>query len=197
MLTLAGLAIIFGLGAAIIINMLSVVAGASLGIDVSAMIFVLNNFTIAPLAGNSSSLSTPLLALMLVLFGLLGWAAYKLGRTQPTVSYNTWDCGYYKQDSRQEYTATAFSKPFRVAFSFFLRPYRTTKKSGESLYHIKTVSYETHTTMIFKKYIYKPFLVLTFNSAKVMRRIQPGSIHVYLAYILVTLFLLIIFMRKF
>ena len=70
--------------------------------------------------------------------------------------YKTWDCGYYKLDSRNEYTATAFSKPFRIAFSFFLLPYRKTEKIMESFYHIKSFTYETHTTMIFKKYIYAP-----------------------------------------
>ncbi|MDD5258844.1 MAG: proton-conducting transporter membrane subunit [bacterium] len=196
MLFLAGLTIIFGLGAAVIINILSRVAGASLGIDTSAMVFSVNNITIHPLAGNAMSLSPLTMALILVLCGLLGWIIYKVYRKR-AISYNTWDCGYYRLDARHEYTATGFSKPLRIAFSFFLRPYRTTKKSGESFYHIKSMTYETHTTPVFKKYIYKPVLAITFKSAKFMRRIQPGSIHVYLAYIAITIFVLIILIRKF
>ncbi|MBI3990625.1 MAG: hypothetical protein HY350_00595 [Candidatus Omnitrophica bacterium] len=116
---------------------------------------------------------------------------------QKPCAYKTWDCGYYKLDSRSEYTATAFSKPFRIAFSFFLLPYRRTQKIRESFYHVKSFAYETHTTKIFKKYVYEPLLALVFKSARAMRKIQPGSIHLYIAYIFATVLLLIIFMRKF
>ena len=70
--------------------------------------------------------------------------------------YKTWDCGYYKLGARNEYTATAFSKPFRIAFSFFLMPYRRTQKIRESFYHVKAFTYQTYTTKVFKKYIYEP-----------------------------------------
>jgi len=111
--------------------------------------------------------------------------------------YGTWDCGYYTLTSRNEYTATAFSKPFRVAFSFFLRPYRKTEKIRESFYHVKTFKYETFTTPVFKKYMYRPILAVTFGSARTFRRMQPGSIHLYIAYIFVTIVALIVFMKVF
>ena len=134
---------------------------------------------------------------VLAAFGLTGFAVYMLfGRKKASV-YKTWSCGYYKLDSRNEYTATAFSKPFRIAFSFFLLPYRKTRKIKESFYYIKSFAYETHTKKIFKEYIYKPLLAMVFNSARFMRRIQPGSIHLYLSYILATVLFLIIFMYKF
>jgi len=126
--------------------------------------------------------------------GVVGFGIYKLlGRGRRV--YKTWDCGYYKLDARNEYTATAFSKPFRIAFSFFLLPYRKTQKIRESFYHVKSITYETYTTKVFKKYVYEPLLALVFKTAKSMRRLQPGSIHLYLGYIFVTLLLLIIFMR--
>ncbi|MDD5131270.1 MAG: proton-conducting transporter membrane subunit [bacterium] len=197
MLFLAGLTIIFGLGAAIIINPLSQVAGFSLGVNTTGLDFSLNNITIQPLAGNKAVLAPLIIALILILCGLLGFAVYRAFRKKTSIPYNTWDCGYYQLDERHEYTATGFSKPFRIAFSFFLRPYRATKKIGDSFYHIRSMTYETHTTLVFKKYIYEPALGLTFKSARFMRRIQPGSIHVYLAYIAITIFLLILFVRKF
>ena len=42
-----------------------------------------------------------------------------------------------------------------------------------------------------------PYLPLVFKTAKSMRRIQPGSIHLYLVYIFATVLLLIIFMHQF
>ncbi|MCX5698803.1 MAG: proton-conducting transporter membrane subunit [Candidatus Omnitrophica bacterium] len=197
MFFLALFAVIFGLAAALIIKLLAKVSGSALGIDISNMGFSLNNFTLSPQAGKSIYLSTPLLALWLIILGTAGFVFYMLLGRKKAVIYKTWDCGYYKLDSRNEYTATAFSKPFRIAFSFFLLPYRKTQKIRESFYHVKSFSYDTHTTPVFRKYIYEPLLAVIIKSAKSMRRIQPGSIHLYLAYIFSALLLLIIFMHKF
>jgi hydrogenase-4 component B len=197
MFFLAGLCVIFGFAAAPILGFLAKVAGASMGIDSTRMIFSVNNFVLIPQTCKNIYLSTPLFALALLVMGILSFVAYNLfGRKKPVI-YKTWDCGYYKLDARNEYTATAFSKPFRIAFSFFLRPYHKTQKIRESFYHIKSFSYETHTTPVIRKYIYYPIIAWVFKSAKFMRRIQPGSIHLYLAYILITVVLLIVFIHKF
>lgn len=194
---LAVLAVVFGLAAAAVIKILAKVAGAATGIDTNGMTFSLNNFTISPQIGKSICLSTPLIGLALITLGVAGFAAYRLLGRQKARAYKTWDCGYYKLDSRNEYTATAFSKPFRIAFSFFLLPYRRTEKVRQSYYHVKSFAYETHTTKVFKKFIYDPVIAMVLRSAKSMRRIQPGSIHLYLSYIFVTLLLLVIFIHKF
>jgi len=198
MFFLAFLCLVFGLSAVWIIKLLARVAQAATGIDVSNMRFSLNNFTLNPQTGNGVYLSAPLLAIVLVtLSGLAAFFVYVFLGRQKSASCNTWDCGYYKLDARNEYTATAFSKPFRIAFSFFLLPYRKTQKVRESFYHVKSFSYETHTTPIFRKYIYNPLVALIIRGAKFMRRAQPGSIHLYLSYIFVTVVLLLIFMHKF
>ena len=197
MFFLSVLIIIFGLAAVKIMKLLAKVAGGAIGLDTGAMSFSINNFILSPQAGKDIYLSTPLLLLMLILLGAAGFCIYMLFGRKRVVIYRTWDCGYYKLDSRNEYTATAFSKPFRIAFSFFLMPYRRTQKIRESFYHIKSFAYETHTTLVFKKYIYDPAIALVFRLAGSMKRIQPGSIHLYLGYIFITLLLLIIFMRQF
>jgi len=197
MLFLSCLIVVFALGAVLIMKLLARVAATAMNIDTSSMIFSLNNFTLSPQAGNATYLSVPLLALVLFVLGAIGFFIYRLFGREKVKIYQTWGCGYYKLGSRNEYTATAFSKPFRIAFSFFLLPYRKTQKIRESFYHVKSFAYETYTTPVFKKYIYKPVIALVFKSAKFMRRIQPGSIHLYLGYIFVTLLLLIIFMYKF
>ena len=193
----AGLTVVFGLAAVLIIKLLAKVAGAATGIDLANMSFSLNNFVLNPQTVKGTYLSAPGLALALVALGIVSFIAYNLFRGKNPVVNKTWGCGYYRLGPRNEYTATAFSKPFRIAFSFFLLPYRKTQKIRESFYHIKSFSYETHTTPVFKKYIYYPVISGIFKSAKFMRRIQPGSIHLYLAYIFVTVLLLIIFMPKF
>lgn len=197
MFILSFLAVIFGLAASSIIKFLVRVAGIAMNIDISNMSFSLNNFILSPQGGKSVYLSTPILASVLIIIGILGFVVYLLFGREKSIIYKTWDCGYYKLGSRNEYTGTAFSKPFRIAFSFFLLPYRKTQKVRESFYRVKSFAYETHTTLVFKKYVYDPLLALVLKSAKFMRRLQPGSIHLYLAYIFFVLLLLIIFMNKF
>ncbi len=195
MFFLAALTVAFGLGAGVIVSGLSVVAGSALNIDVSAMRFALDKFTLQVPQAETLRFSPLALALVLLVFAAAGSVFFTAGRKGRT--YRTWDCGYYKLDSRNEYTATAFSKPFRIAFGFFLLPYRKTQKIRESFYHVKSLTYETHTTPVFKKYIYEPVIGLTFRAARIMRRMQPGSIHLYLGYIFATVILLLVLMEKF
>ncbi|MCX5712469.1 MAG: proton-conducting transporter membrane subunit [Candidatus Omnitrophica bacterium] len=197
MLFLAFAAVVFGLFCAPIMRLLARVAGNAMGIDISSMKFSLNNLTVYPQAGKNIYLGNPFLAIVLILLGVLAFIGYRMFSRRKPVINKVWDCGYYKLDARNEYTATAFSKPFRIAFSFFLMPYRKSQKIRESFYHVKTFAYETHTTKVFRKYFYDPALVLIMRCAKMMRRLQPGSIHLYLAYIFITVLLLIIFMGKF
>jgi hydrogenase-4 component B len=194
MLFLALLTIGLGLAAGIIFKILAVVASGVIGVDAATMNFGLNNFMFMPGAVSSAHLSMPLIALIL---GVAAIGVYiGLGKSKIR-KYNTWDCGYYKIGPRNEYTATGFSKPFRIAFNFFLMPYRKVEKTRESPYYVKSFKYETFTISVFKKYIYVPLMGAILGTAKFMRRLQPGSIHVYIAYIFITILLLIIFMNKF
>jgi hydrogenase-4 component B len=191
------LALAFGVGAGLIMKLLMRVAEAVLGTSGGSASSVFSGFTINSPAGQSISLSIPLLVFFILIFGILGVVIYGL-KGKPKVSRSkTWDCGYYKLEARNEYTATAFSKPFRIVFSFFLLPYRTMQKVRESFYHVKSLKYETHTTPVFKKYIYKPMLGFALQIARLMRRIQPGSIHLYIGYIFITLIVLILLKGKF
>ncbi|MDD5595794.1 MAG: proton-conducting transporter membrane subunit [Candidatus Omnitrophica bacterium] len=197
MFSLAILTIVFGLAATFVIKLLTKVSGYALAVDTGRMNFSLNNFVISPKAEGGVYLSLPLLAFLVVILGVFAFCIYYFVGNKGLRRYETWGCGYYKLDARNEYTATAFSKAFRIAFSFFLLPYRRTQKIRESFYHVKSFSYETHTRLVFKQYIYAPILKLVFKSAKYARRMQPGSIHLYLGYIFVTLLLLLVFMQRF
>ncbi len=107
-----------------------------------------------------------------------------------------WGCGYYSLGPDNEYTGTAFSKPFRLSFSFMLRPYRRTETIREATYHVKSFKYEVHTTSMFKG-VYDRAIVLLFAAARQLRRLQPGSIHLYIGYIFITMLALILFMHRF
>jgi len=195
---LAVLTLVLGLGAGIIIKFITAVSAGVFALDASLFNFRLNNFVLSPKGSSGIYLSTPLIALGLLLFAaIIGCIFYVVSGKRKVRVNKTWGCGYYSLDSRTEYTATAFSKPFRIAFDFFLLPYRKTEKIRESFYHVSSFKYETHTTSIFKRYIYEPFIGLVLKAATVLKKIQPGSIHLYLSYIFITILFLIIFMNRF
>jgi len=195
MFFLAFLTIAFGLAAVQIIKLLAKVSSAVTGVDISGMRFALNNFTLKAYAGGGISFSPLSITFLIIILAMVFLFIKRLILKRKSSFYTTWDCGYYKLTARNEYTATAFSKPFRIAFSFFLLPYRKTQKIRESFYHVKSFTYETHITQVFRKYIYDPVIVLVFKTAKSIRFIQPGSINLYLLYIFVSLFLLIVFIH--
>jgi len=198
MLFLSLLALAFGLCAAIIIKILTVISASAIGVSSEGINFSINNFTLSPQASSGIFLSSPILAFILALTaGAVAIGVYLcFGKNKATVN-KTWGCGYYNLDARAEYTSTAFSKPFRIAFSFFLLPYTKTEKIKETAYYVKSFKYELYTTPIFKRYIYEPIIKSLLNISSYMRRFQPGSIHIYIAYIFVTIILLIVFMNRF
>ena len=195
---LAVLTVAFGLFASVIVRLITGVSASVMSPDARSFDFTLNNFVLSPKEGSGVYISAPAVAACLIILAVIvGCAVYAVsGRRKVRIS-KTWDCGYYRLDSRTEYTATAFSKPFRIAFDFFLLPYRKTEKIRESFYHISSFKYETHTTSIFKRYIYEPVIGLVLKTATLLKKIQPGSIHLYLSYIFITILLLIIFMSRF
>lgn len=167
--------ILLGIGASFFAPLILRISGAILGAEGTGASFYI------------VSVLPPAILATLIIFGAAIFFWFRFGLRTKQVSYNTWDCGYYAIDSRNEYTATAFSKPFRIAFSFFLLPYRKSEKIRDSFYHIRRFAYETHTTPIFKRYFYKPLINLVYSTAFKMRKLQPGSIHLYILYIFVTL----------
>jgi len=193
---LAILCIALGLGAAYFIVPISSVANFATGLNIAKINFSFNPFILAP---HPQIFLSPLLLsgilILLAAFFALGLRLF-FGKAKVTIG-PTWDCGYYKLTHRNEYTATGFSKPFRLAFSFFLFPFHKVQKIKESRYHIKSFAYETHTTKIFLEYFYKNFIAGIFGTGKYMRNIQAGSIHIYLGYICFTLLLLLIFIGRF
>jgi len=196
MIFLSVLAVCFGLLAPFILNILTKISAFIIGVDVTAVKFSFNNIS-AFIPQSNAYASASLLATMLIL-GVIFVATFiyfAFGKSKVS-SASTWDCGYYNLTSRNEYTSTAFSKPFRIAFSFFLKPYKKTEKIRDSFYHVKSYKYEVFTTPVFKRYIYDPILNLVLKSAGQMRKMQPGSIHLYIAYIFIAVILLIIFMYR-
>jgi hypothetical protein len=110
---------------------------------------------------------------------------------------DTWGCGRIGQTPRMEYTATAFAEPLRRVFAELYRPTKelTIDFHPESKYFVQSIEYRSEITPWFEKALYDPAVHWMKSAAKQVRRLQSGSLHLYLVYIAATLLLLLLSAR--
>lgn len=103
---------------------------------------------------------------------------------QRTLASETWTCGIVPT-ARMSYTATGFSKPVRLAFKEVLQPYRQ-RQVVQHAAHVSAgqqISYHTGMGDIFRSRLYNPLHEKLLGAAVIMRRMQAGSVQLYVAYI--------------
>jgi hydrogenase-4 component B len=106
----------------------------------------------------------------------------------------TWGCGG-ELTARTEYTATAFSKPLMMIFRAIYRPTREVEALAEvSPYFPREVRYRATIEPTFELYVYEPLTRGVMRVANGMKLLQAGSLHAYLAYVLVLGVLLLIWL---
>ena len=147
--------------------------------------------TTATTAATSASASISPLVVLLALAALslaaLGVVRLVGGRYIER-RYGTWDCGFEKLDVRMQYSATGFSKPFRIVFRFLFRPTRTLTVEGEHPYHPDSMEYTVRSESLIELYLYEPVVKFAHDlSNRAKASIQSGSIRRYLSYILFAL----------
>ncbi|MDP2840980.1 MAG: hypothetical protein Q8O17_01730, partial [Candidatus Methanoperedens sp.] len=147
------------------------------------------------IATGAGSISTLWLFLLLFIFiPIILILALAVGGRTGTKTYETWGCGQPATTGRNEYTATAFSKPIRMWFVNIYRPHREihTTYAG-SPYFKERFAFESEIEPIFEKYLYSPVAWIVLALSRVLRVIQTGSIQLYLLYILITLVISLIY----
>jgi hydrogenase-4 component B len=146
------------------------------------------------------SMSPTLIAFgLLVILGLVRLALV-VARVNRTLRVgDTWGCGRIGQTPRMEYTATAFAEPLRRVFAELYRPTKelTIDFHPESKYFVQSIAYHSTITPWFEQALYDPFLRLVGFAARQIRRLQSGSLHLYLTYVAVVLVLLLVVARWF
>jgi hydrogenase-4 component B len=170
--------------------------GALLGTNAAGQVSLNGGLLFVPTSALSSVAPTLLAGLLIGLIAIPVAAGLFLGgRMQKRVAM-TWACGLQRIEPQMQYTATGFSKPIRMIFSTIYRATHEIEISEESSpYFRPNISYELKTESVFLKYFYDPALTLLVASAHLLRRIQTGRIQSYLAYIFITLVLLLLFAR--
>ena len=136
------------------------------------------------------------LLIILTLTPLVMWI---LGVNHKLRLSDTWGCGRMGQTPRMEYTATAFAEPLRRVFAELYRPTKelTIDFHPESKYFVQSIEYTSNIFPLFERWLYDPFLHLVKFLARQARRLQTGSVHLYIMYVSVILIILLLAARWF
>jgi hydrogenase-4 component B len=193
--TLAVLCIGLGLGATLWLPILDPVTNELLGIRMSGNLVLPGGVALSSGSPKGGTVAPAALAGALVLLALLPGVLcaiwWRRGRKSPGP---TWDCGLPGLTEYNEYTATAFSKPLRMIFAAFYQPRREIQAEFEvSPYYPTSVRFESEVDPAFETHLYSPLRDWIIARARRLQTMQAGSIHAYLAYIFITLVLLLLF----
>jgi hydrogenase-4 component B len=193
---LALLCAVLGLAPGLVLGVLNPLAGSLPGTASSVPAVLREGGVILPATGTSSISPAALGALLAAGIALpMGAGVLIAGRMRRRTAM-TWACGQPALSPRMQYTATGFSKPIRMIFANIYRATHEIEISEESSpYFRPDISYELRTESVFLKYLYEPAYRLIVGSARIFRRVQTGHLQTYLAYIFVTLVLLLLFAR--
>ncbi len=192
MVALALACFALGIGPTVVAPALASVAASVLGVPDTV---ALGDWLTLSVSGEFASLSTATVAGALA-GGLLAPPVLLalLGASRRTRRYETWGCGRILTTARMEYTATAFSSPFKRVFDFFYRPVKRLDIDFHpgSRFFVQRIRYENPTRSIFEDWLYRPALATLRIGSRRVRAIQSGSANLYLAYILIALLLMLI-----
>jgi formate hydrogenlyase subunit 3/multisubunit Na+/H+ antiporter MnhD subunit len=139
-------------------------------------------------------MSPPVLIAGLLAIVALTWLAVRVvAARRPIRRAETWGCGRVVQTPRMEYTATAFAEPLRRVFSAIYRPTEdvTVDHHPESRYFVQAIAYRARILPWFERYLYEPVMERVRRWGRRTLALQSGSVHAYLAYLMVALVLLL------
>jgi hydrogenase-4 component B len=197
---MAGLAVVcvlLGVAPMVVVPAIDRVTAPLIGVSIADKVLAEGGLAVMPMGTGFASISPLVLGILLVGLVPVAWLlAVIVGGTLRKRFYKTWGCGI-NLTPRMEYTATGFAQPIKQVFSTIYRPTvkLETDLMEESRYFAKRMHFETHIEPVFQKYLYDP-VVRSLNAvADRLRVVQTGSLQLYLAYIFVTLLILLLWVR--
>jgi hydrogenase-4 component B len=184
-----------GLGASWFLPVFGPLTEQVLGQSVGANLITGKGFVVSTGLGHGGTVSTAVIGIGLLVLVIPAVLLVSIaGKRFSPRRGPTWDCGLPGLSAENEYTATAFTKPLRMIFSVLYQPRREIQSVFDvSPYFPKEIRFESEIEPTFEKRLYVPLKDFLLRVAIKMRAIQAGSIHVYLAYIFITLVLLLLF----
>ena len=143
-------------------------------------------FTVA--GHEATAISTTAVAILLAALIALAWLLRRGFGHAPRRRAPTWTCGM-SPTARFDYTATAFAKPLRMVFAALYRPRRTvTVETAGTPYVVRRIQYAGEVVDLAETQIYHRVEVGVTRLARSIRRRSSGRIHVYIGFVLGSLF---------
>jgi hydrogenase-4 component B len=132
------------------------------------------------------------LALGLTMALLATWMA-RLSQARPARRFITWECGFGDLGPRTQYTASSFAQPIARLFGAFYRYSARIDIEGRDRRHFpERISVEASYEPYLETRLYAPLIRLLQHAAGTfLMRLQAGSVHQYLLFMLLALGLLL------
>lgn len=162
----------------------TILAGLCLGLGiVTPSLANLFNIRLLPI------LPLPVIAVFLLLtvllLYLLGRAAKERGECRRV---DSWECGYGSFNGRTQISPESFSQPVAYLFRPILLYRMSSDITGADRRHFPDkIRSETSMKSLLETSVYKPIVNLFVNAGKHLARLQAGSVHMYLLYVLSSL----------
>ncbi len=130
-------------------------------------------------------------AALAVSIGGLALLRFALLRRNGKRAGETWACGFSYTTPRMQYTASSFADPVIHIFRGILRP-RPVREERLSGRFLLGMQYETHVRDLLENGLYLPVYRMFLRLSFLARRLHTGYIHLYLAYVLGTVVILLV-----
>ncbi|HML16998.1 MAG TPA: hydrogenase 4 subunit B [Bryobacteraceae bacterium] len=195
MAILALACVLLGVGATWFMPIFDPITTGAFGVSMSRDLVAGHGLLLTAGSRAAGSVSTAAIAVLLAALGIVPLVLrFLAGRKTSRATGPAWDCGLPGLTAENEYTATAFSKPLRMIFGALFRPRREIQAEYDvSPYYPTAIRFESEIQPTFEAHIYTPLRDAILAAAGWARRLQAGSIHLYLSYVFVTLILLLLF----
>ena len=130
--------------------------------------------------------------LLLVLVAAVGLVIYLCTANSFVEENVTWNCGTYPTE-RQQYSATGFSKPVRRAFDYLLKPKRQVSyMRKDHAYFGRQLFYKLEIPDMITEKLYAPFQKRFVGISAFLRRLQQGSVRLYVSYVMAAMVLVLV-----
>ena len=103
-------------------------------------------------------------------------------RKRPSVTYETWGCGYAAPVKKAQYTGKSFTRSFGLLFNFIVKETKTIEKIPKTKIYPSPVSFSTSYVDILDNYIVSPVAKRLTFALNYFQFIQNGRIQSYVLY---------------
>ena len=142
-------------------------------------------------SGNFVTFNPLMLLVLLAIITVVVYVAVSGSKTYVEEDV-TWNCGTYPT-KRQQYSAIGFSKPVRRAFDYMLNPKRqVTYVRKDHAYFGRQLSYKLEIPDMITEKLYAPFQQRFVKISAFLRRMQQGSVRLYVGYVMAAMVVVLI-----